>query len=77
MFILRVKYSKQSNFPSFNILKNGCTMIMKRVNSKDRLQIYKNNNLIANIFANDENLTITLDLIYFWDMHLTLLATKF
>ena len=52
MFILRVKYSKQSNFPSFNILKNGCTMIMKRVNSKDRLQIYKNNKLIANIFAN-------------------------
>ena len=56
MFILRVKYSKQSNFPSFNILKNGCTMIMKRVNSKDRLQIYKNNKLIANIFVNDENL---------------------
>jgi len=60
-----------------SILKNRCTIIMKRINSKDRLQIYKNNNLIANIFANDENLTITLDLIYFWDMHLTLLATKF
>jgi len=41
-----------------SILKNGCTIIMKRVNNKDRLQIYKNNNLIANIFANDENLFV-------------------
>jgi len=31
---------------------------MKRVNNKDRLQIYKNNKLIANIFANDENLFV-------------------
>jgi len=29
---------------------------MKCVNNKDRLQIYKNNKLIANIFVNDENL---------------------
>ena len=35
-----------------SILKNGCSIIMKRVNNKDRLQIYKNNKLIANIFAN-------------------------
>jgi len=31
---------------------------MKCVNNKDRLQIYKNNELIANIFANDENLFV-------------------
>jgi len=31
---------------------------MNRVNNKDRLQIYKNNKLIVNIFTNDENLFV-------------------
>jgi len=34
-------------------LKKGCTIIMKGINNKDRLQIFKNNNRITNIIAND------------------------
>jgi len=43
---------------TYFILKNGCAIIMKGINNKDRLQIFKNNNLISNIIANDENLFI-------------------
>ena len=39
-----------------SILENACNIIMKRVNNKDHLRIYKNNNLITNIVANEENL---------------------
>jgi len=43
---------------TYFILKNGCAIIMKSINNKDRIQIFKNNNLISNIIANDENLFI-------------------
>jgi len=39
-----------------SILDNGCKIIMEQIDGTDRLQIYKNNKLIANIFENDEHL---------------------
>jgi len=53
-FIYRNKERLFVNIYTFHSQKKGCIIIMKNVNNKDRLQIFKINNLISNIIANVE-----------------------
>jgi len=46
---------KNNLISTHSILNNGCKIIMEKINNKDRLQIFKNNKIIANIYADDEN----------------------
>ena len=44
---------KNNLISTHSILNNGCKIIMEKINNKDRLQIFKNNKIIANIYADD------------------------
>ena len=47
---------KNNIISTHSILKNGCKIITENINNEDRLKIIKNNKLIANIYADGENL---------------------
>jgi len=60
IFILSNVYYASNNknnlISTHSILKNGYKIIMEDINYKDKLKIIKNNKLIANINADNENL---------------------